>query len=108
MKREEGSYIPRPWTIEEWCHYVRLYRDSKGFITARENMLEKLMLVVTELAEAAEDVRHAKWDHFEEEIADTVIRLFDIAGSLEFDLEKAIRDKMAVNVKRPFLHGKLA
>lgn len=92
-------------SIQEWCDQITAWREQKGFITTRENMLENLMLVVTECAEAAEDVRHARWDHFPEEIADTCIRLFNIAGTLGFDLEDAIARKMAVNQMRPFRHG---
>lgn len=86
---------------------IAAWREQKGFITSRDNMMEKLMLVVTELAEAAEDVRHANWAHFEEEIADTFIRLLDITGTLGIDIEDAISKKMTVNTNRPWRHGKL-
>lgn len=92
-------------TIAEWSQEVALWREATGFVTTRENMLEKLMLVVSEVAEAAEDVRHARWEHFPEEIADTTIRLLDIAGSLGIDLEAAIEAKMEKNRKRPYRHG---
>jgi len=94
-------------TIQEWCEEITRWRRRKGFVTGKDNMMEKLMLVVTELAEAAEDVRHANWEHFPEELADTAIRLFDIAGALGIDLEGAIEAKMSVNQHRPFRHGKL-
>ena len=83
--------------INEWCTYIAEWREKRGFITNKDNMLGKLMLVVTECAEAAEDVRGCNWEHFPEEIADTCIRLFDIAGSLGFDLEAAIAVKMGKN-----------
>ena len=81
-------------------------RIDHGFITTKENMLEKLMLVVTECAEAAEDVRHENWKHFGEELADICIRVFDISATLEIDLEAEIDRKNAINRKRPYLHGK--
>ena len=73
-------------------------------------VLEALMLVVTELSEAAEVYREQKknWEEkFEEEIADTFIRLFHLCGDLEIDIEKAIRRKMEINRKRPYKHGKI-
>ncbi len=93
--------------ITEW-------REEKGFetppgietATERTLMMEKLMLVVTEVSEAAEDVRHANWDGFCEEIADTMIRLLDICGAANIDISREIAEKMAKNEARPFKHGK--
>ncbi len=45
-------------------------------------------------------------DTFEDEIADTVIRLLDLAGGLDIDLDFHIRQKLAYNKTRPFKHGK--
>ncbi len=45
-------------------------------------------------------------DNFEDEIADTFIRLFDLCGYLEIDIEKHIRAKMAYNRTRPHKHDK--
>ncbi len=44
-------------------------------------------------------------DTFEDEIADTVIRCFDMAAHLGFDLEKHIELKMRYNTLRPQMHG---
>jgi NTP pyrophosphatase (non-canonical NTP hydrolase) len=78
---------------------------KNGFVTTKENMLGKLMLVVTELAEAAEDVRHESWEHFGEELADTMIRVMDIAANMRVDLEFEIDRKMKINEDRTYLHG---
>lgn len=43
---------------------------------------------------------------FEDEIADSVIRLFDLAEYLSIDLEWHIRAKMNYNKTRPYKHGK--
>lgn len=85
---------------------VALWRKEKGFKTTWKNMPEKLMLVVTELSEAMEAYRHEDTENFKEEIADTFIRLCDICGSVNIDIEREIRTKMEVNKKRPYLHGK--
>ena len=39
------------------------------------------------------------------ELADVVIRVFDMCGHYGIDLESAIRDKMEYNKKRPYKHG---
>jgi NTP pyrophosphatase (non-canonical NTP hydrolase) len=69
-------------------------------------VLGKLMLVATEVAEAAEAVRHEDWDNFVEELADTFIRLLDLCGTMGIDIKQAIVDKMAVNEGRETRHGK--
>lgn len=49
---------------------------------------------------------HVK-DTFEDEIADTVIRLLDLSAGLGIDLEKHINAKVAYNKTRERLHGKM-
>ena len=79
--------------------------------------LARLMLVTTELAEAAEAVRASipqRSDHLdnysleEEEIADAVIRLMDYAESRHIDLANALVAKVKYNTGRSHLHGKRA
>ena len=82
------------------------WRKKKGFKTSWNNMPEKLILVVTELSEAMEAYRHDDKKNFNEEIADTFIRLFDICGSIGINIEDEIEKKMEVNKQRPFKHGK--
>lgn len=45
-------------------------------------------------------------DSFEDEIADAVIRLLDLAHGLKIDLARHIQEKVAYNTHRPMLHGK--
>lgn len=45
-------------------------------------------------------------DSFADEIADTFIRLFDLCGGLNIDIEFHIKEKMAYNKTRERLHGK--
>ena len=66
----------------------------------------KLMLIVTELGEACEADRLGDKENFNEEIADTFIRLCDLCGYLGIDIEKEIEIKMNKNRARPKLHGK--
>ena len=92
--------------MNELAREIAEWREKKGFITKWDNMLEKLMLVVSELAEAAESYREDDKEGFNEEIADTFIRLFDICGTLEIDIESEVKKKMAKNQTRPYRHGK--
>jgi len=43
---------------------------------------------------------------FEDELADVAIRLFDLCGGLDVDLEKHIELKMMYNSMRGYKHGK--
>jgi NTP pyrophosphatase (non-canonical NTP hydrolase) len=83
----------------------------------RDMVGSKLMLIVTEVAEAMEELRisddittghlrvDGKPDGFPSELADVVIRCFDLAGYLNIDLAAEIRSKMAYNETREHRHG---
>lgn len=100
--------------VNRWCDRVAEWRLSKGFHTPatladeldRDLMLGKLMLVVSEVAEAAEAVRDGELVNFMEELADVCIRVFDICGTMGIDLEGALEAKMSVNEERPQRHGR--
>ena len=85
------------------CHETAV---KKGFWEASQNIGEKLMLIVTEVAEACEADRKDDKENFNEEIADVFIRLFDLCGHLDINIEKEINGKMIINKGRPRLHGK--
>ena len=75
--------------------------------------MSKLMLVVTEVSEAAEAYRKDPTltdkdikNNFAEELADTFIRLLDLTGSLNIDIATEIHNKMLINEGRPHKHGK--
>lgn len=65
-----------------------------------------LMLITSELGEAIEAWRHGEKEEFAEELADAVIRIGDLAGFMQIDLEQAMVGKMNRNEKRPYKHGK--
>lgn len=92
------------------CHEIAV---SKGFWEGRDtedvlSTLAELMLIVTEVAEAAEAVRHSDKANFAEELADICIRVFDTATAHSIDLEQEIVNKMVKNRDRPHMHGKEA
>jgi len=103
---------------------------EKGFHDEPCNFPTRLMLTVSELSEALEADRKGKWFNptdypifpakypskidyekyikgtVEEEIADALIRIFDLAGSCEIDLEWFVNAKMEYNKTREYKHGK--
>lgn len=70
-------------------------------------VIYRLALIHTEISEMVEALRDGK--HISlilEELADVIIRGFDLAGHYEWDLGEAIIKKMEKNAKRPYMHGK--
>jgi NTP pyrophosphatase (non-canonical NTP hydrolase) len=103
-----------------------------GFHHKDQNLGEQLCLIHGEISEALEADRIGRradlqryhdfvakkpessaWafktfvkDSIEDELADAVIRIADLAGYLGIDLEGHIKAKMKYNESRPSLHGK--
>ena len=92
--------------LNEYCKECHETAKEKGFWFKSQNIGEKLMLIVTEVSEACEADRKDDKENFKEEIADVFIRLFDLCGYLEIDIEKEINAKMIYNKGREKLHGK--
>jgi len=125
-----------------WEMSKKIHKNAidKGFWEGKErqNIAEKIMLVVTELAEAVEAHRSYKFacpavynlkdkeaegkkvedkirngifekymkDTFEDELADAIIRILDLAEFLNIDIEYHITEKHKYNLRREHLHGK--
>lgn len=92
--------------LQEHCHTANkrwwIHLVSGDPIEA--NVGEKLMLIVSELSEGMEGHRKNKMDEhlphrpsLEVELADALIRIFDLGGGLKMDLAGAVVDKMAYN-----------
>lgn len=101
--------------LQRACHNASMtagwwINPQTGFDT-RDNPMcfsQKLMLTVSELAEAMEGDRKSLMDDKlphrpmrEVELADAVIRIFDLAGAYGMDLGGAIAEKLAYNAQRP-------
>ncbi len=73
-----------------------------------EKILSKLMLVVTEVSEATEEVRMNDLNSFVVEVADIFIRLLDMTSGLDITEEvvNAIFRKNEKNATRGYKHGK--
>lgn len=86
-----------------------------GFCDTKRNDGEVLMLIVSELAEALEALRHGnppdeklpQHSNFVVELADAFIRILNYAGERNLDLAEAVIDKMKYNESRPYKHGKV-
>ena len=92
---------------DDW-KYVWDLNDKKEEKCLTNNLIStRLMLIVGELAEAMEGLRKNDGNNFKEELADVAIRLFDLCGGLNVDLETEITKKMITNSNRPYKHNKL-
>ena len=86
------------------CHKTAV---EKGFWEADKTIAVKLMLIVTEIAEAMESYRENNRANFDEEIADTLIRVLDLCGHLDIDIQLEVLAKMQKNFNRPYKHNKV-
>ena len=77
----------------------------------------KLLMIGTEVSEAAEALRVGDFDShspdgkpegLKSELADIIIRVVDLAAALGMDMEHALTEKMAYNHTRPYRHGNKA
>jgi NTP pyrophosphatase (non-canonical NTP hydrolase) len=92
-------------TTSGWWHDLSM---GEPVINRPHVIGEKLMLIVSEVAEAMEGHRKGlpddKLPHrsmVEVELADAIIRIADLAGALGLDLGGAITEKLEYNRTRP-------
>ena len=95
---------------------------ANGWREGETTPMEQVMLIVTEAAEIAEELRHGhevdevyylrgpnqdrpKPEGVPSELADVVIRCMDFADRYGIDLEAAIVEKLSYNETRGYRHG---
>jgi len=96
-------------TLREMQAQAHATAVDRGWYDRDPPPLELLMLITTEVAEAAEEWRKPV-EQFDkaalaEELADIIIRVGDAASYWEIDLETAVVEKMRRNRERPVRHG---
>ena len=115
--------------INDLCKEAHELAKEKGWYPSEgRNLGELIALITSELSEALEEARIASFKQTESnnytyyesdkenssmdkpegfaiEIADTVIRIADLCGYYNIDLEKALKIKMDYNKTRPVRHG---
>ena len=106
-----ASAIHGAQNLLEQCHGRALkagwWTDLKTGDLKPVNVAEKLCLIHSEVSEAMEGDRKGLMDDklphrsmLEVELADVVIRTFDLAGRLELDVVGAMIEKLAYNAER--------
>ncbi len=103
--------------IDDFAEAVHVLAVHNGFYEEPLNIDQKLMLTVSELAEAQEELRSGhkptdlyyrdsdgKPEGFGMELADAVICIFDLAKALDIDIEAYLIVKHGFNIRRPYKH----
>jgi NTP pyrophosphatase (non-canonical NTP hydrolase) len=90
--------------LQMLCHTKSV---NNGWWQGTPNIPEKIALIHSEVSEALEgyrkDLPDAHIPHrssMEVELADAIIRIFDLAGYLSLDLDGAIMEKLRYNDQR--------
>ena len=98
-----------------WHDYY-LSLPDKTSEAARDHVIAKLALITSEVSEALEELRDGndvrqvyyngtKPEGFPTELADVVIRAYDLAHMVGIDLDSEIERKLVYNATRGHMHG---
>ena len=123
--KKVGDFYPAAWELEKAPYgyltnlAIQIHLNSKahGFWDDENNNIgEKIALCHSELSEALEELRcgnplvyvgeNGKPEGAVIELLDCVIRIFDILGFWNVDVDENLDNKMNYNETRPYKHGK--
>lgn len=115
---EEGTQLRYPFTDQPGGNSY----DEGDVRALRNYYANRLMLIAGEVTEAHEELRsgrgvaeeyvntspgkEGKPEGIPSELADIVIRVFDLSGEAGIDLATVIKNKMDYNASRERLHGR--
>ncbi len=94
--------------LNDLAHNIREVNKANGWgikEPSEHQKMVQLMLIVTEVAEAAEAYRKDDEENLVEELADVIIRTLDMAAYWDYDIDKAVKDKIEKNKTRSYRHG---
>lgn len=98
--------------IKDYVELAHTTAKEKGWWDQPRTFLDCICLVHCELSEAVEEYRVNGLGENDEqaekvamELADVLIRIFDLCGHYDIDLEAALVKKMEYNKSRPYRHG---
>jgi NTP pyrophosphatase (non-canonical NTP hydrolase) len=118
MSRDSESAAAALNALRDACHgnaKLKGWWIGAAASLSSSEVAEKLALIHSEVSEALEEERNgksrdmriedAKPEGLVVELADVIIRIFDLCGKMELDIGDAVVAKMRYNTARSFRHG---
>ena len=99
------SDVKRLVSIADLTRDIHANAKAHGWWDELRGVPELLCLVHSEVSEALEAYRNHDKENFAEELADVVIRIFDMAEGLGVDIQAEVLKKHDINKQRSFRHG---